>query len=150
MLFATENFTDLSSSTVLELHDVFKVPNACATQCLRSMHIPTSDYTTDKPYVKLPYESASSASSSSGSLSQSSCGEDPCPSESDGDQEPQKLTNVTNASTEKDQVGTNKTPHFLIPEQGRLFVNVIERDGSTFLSRSSVFSRNRLQRRLGR
>ncbi|KAG9083185.1 hypothetical protein FS749_006238 [Ceratobasidium sp. UAMH 11750] len=38
-------------------------------------------------------------------------------------------------------------PRFLIPQRGHLFVNVIEHDGSTLMSRSSIFSRSLTQPR---
>ncbi|KAG8796389.1 hypothetical protein FRC12_024565 [Ceratobasidium sp. 428] len=104
----------------------------------------TSNGKTDK---KLLREIVSTSSSGSEPMSDTSMEGSSPPSSvsspSDEEHEPHVFSSATKLSYEKVAPVTWESPESLIPTRGRLFVNVIERDGSTFSSRSSIFSRNR-------
>ncbi|KAG8794550.1 hypothetical protein FRC12_023759 [Ceratobasidium sp. 428] len=95
---------------------------------------------------KLLREIASISSSVSDSMSEASPDQSSRPStvssSSDEENEPHVFSSVTKLAYDEVPSVTWESPGSFIPTRGRLFVNVIERDGSTFSSRSSIFSRN--------
>ncbi|KAG8721147.1 ATP phosphoribosyltransferase (ATP-PRTase) (ATP-PRT) [Ceratobasidium sp. 394] len=98
------------------------------------------------PLSHLSSQHCSSSSSSSESLSGDSPTESSCPStisaSSDEEQEPHIFSSVTKVAYDKVAPITWGSPSSFIPKRGRLFVNVVRQDGTTFSSRSSIFSRN--------
>ncbi|KAG9118296.1 hypothetical protein FRC07_007259, partial [Ceratobasidium sp. 392] len=113
----------------------------------RYVKLPKMPTTTNgKTNKQLLREIASTSSSTSESLSGSSPNSSACSSASSIPSEDEDEQNVFSSVTKVSYDGvapvTWEPPSSLIPTRGRLFVNVIERDGSTFSSRSSIFSRN--------
>ncbi|KAG9083220.1 hypothetical protein FS749_006211 [Ceratobasidium sp. UAMH 11750] len=117
---------------------------ACPSRYVRLPEMPMT--TNGKIDKKLVREIVSSSSSTSESLSGDSPTESSCPStdsvSSDEEREPHIFSSVTKLAYDKVSPVTWESPSSFIPTRGRLFVNVVQQDGTTFSSRSSIFSRN--------
>ncbi|CAE6478359.1 unnamed protein product [Rhizoctonia solani] len=118
---------------------------ACPSRYIKLPEMPTtSNGKTDKKKLRLIASCASSTTESTSS--DVSSDSSTCPSTtsaaSDEECEPHIFSSITKVTSEDADPIVWERPSTFIPTRGRLFVNVIEQEGRTFPSRSSIFTRN--------